>query len=71
MYKPSTAANAEIVAQVTGLRLMSGGGERDCYIDATLLNSNGTSVTGPVCGSVDTLTGKFACYSCQRVLSTE
>lgn len=71
IYKTCTAANAEMVAQVTSLRM--GGGENrrfSGYIEATLLYSNGTSVTGPVCGSVNALTGNYACYSIQEVMST-
>lgn len=53
-----TAANAQTVIdlQVTG-------GTRVGYIEATVQFRNGTTVTGPVCGSVDSGTATLACYS--------
>lgn len=72
IYKTFTAASAEMVAQVIGLRLSGEVNRRvSGYIEATLLYSNGTVAVGPVCGSVNALTGKFACYSYQRIMSTE
>ena len=40
-----------------------GGGERNGYIQATVLYSNGSRATGPVCDSVNAITATFACYS--------
>ena len=51
-----------VMPQVTSLQL-KGGGEESGYIEATLVYSNGTNKTGPVCGYVSVLTGIFACYS--------
>ena len=51
-----------VMPRVTSLQL-KGGGEESGYIEATLVYSNGTTKTGPVCGYVSVLTGIFACYS--------
>ena len=57
-----TAVNGQFGGLVTVLQI-AGGSDRNGYIEATVLYANGTTATGPVCGSVDTVTATFTCYS--------
>ena len=57
-----TAVNGQFGGLVTDLQI-AGGSDRNGYIEATVLYANGTTATGPVCGSVDTVTATFTCYS--------
>ena len=62
LVSPCTVVNAQRAQQVTDLQI-AGGSDRSGYIQATVVYSDGTSATGPVCGSVNAVTATFACYS--------
>ena len=57
-----TVVKAQVVKEILDLQVV-GGGERNGYIRATVLRSDGSIATGPICGTVDTLTAVFACNS--------
>ena len=40
-----------------------GGDDTKGYIEATVLLRNGSAVTGPICGTVNSITATFACYN--------
>ena len=48
---------------------MVGGDDTKGYIEATVLHENGTTATGPICGTVNGITARFACYSKDRLAS--
>ena len=48
---------------------MVGGDDTKGYIKATVLHENGTTATGPICGTVNGITARFACYSNDRLAS--
>lgn len=57
-----TVANAQVVQRIQDLQLV-GGGDKMGYIQATVLRSDGSTATGPICGTVNSATALVACRS--------
>lgn len=57
-----TVANAQVVQRIQDLQLV-GGGAKVGYIQATVLLSDGSTATGPICGTVNSATALVACRS--------
>ena len=64
------AMSAQRLARVLDLQVVGGDGTNG-YIEATVLYSNGSTATGPICGTVNLITANFACYSRGFLASNE